>query len=81
MCNEERNGIRALLKGESGRAALEYAVVLALVVMGCLSVVELVGARLSSPFHRVSDVLGKPTAAIQRERTPEATRETGCCRP
>lgn len=43
--------IRDILVGEQGATAVEYAVMLALVLLGCIAAVTVFGAAISSSFQ------------------------------
>ena len=46
------------LKNEDGPTAVEYAVMLALIVIVCLTVIRSVGTRTSTTFNNVAKSLG-----------------------
>ncbi len=75
--DEERDEMWAFLKCESGRATVEYAVILSRVVVGCLSAIELVGFRVSSTFGQVSDSLGRTNPAQVSPRGTDAASGHG----
>jgi pilus assembly protein Flp/PilA len=50
--------IRVFLVSEEGPTAVEYAVMLALIVIVCLTAVSSVGARTSTTFRNMSKSLG-----------------------
>ena len=50
--------IQKFLKSEDGPTAVEYAVMLALIVVVCLAAVQQIGRRASSTFSSVGSQLG-----------------------
>jgi pilus assembly protein Flp/PilA len=46
--------LRRFLAAEDGPTAVEYAVMLTLIVMFCLSAISLIGANANSAFKRVA---------------------------
>ncbi len=50
--------VRGFLVSEEGPAAVEYAVMLALIVVVCLTAVSSVGARTSTTFQKLAKSLG-----------------------
>jgi pilus assembly protein Flp/PilA len=55
------NRARHLLVSEDGPTAVEYAVMLALIVVVCLSTITLIGTRANSTFNEIANAL--PTAS------------------
>jgi pilus assembly protein Flp/PilA len=47
-----------LLTGEEGPTAVEYAVMLALILVACINIVTTLGRSSSSTFSRVNSALG-----------------------
>jgi len=52
-----RNLFRKLRKSEDGPTAVEYAVMLALIVVVCVSTIKLVGANAAEKFQTIADML------------------------
>ena len=50
--------LRRLFRSEDGPTAVEYAVMLALIVIVCLSAIRLIGTNANTQFQRVSQSLG-----------------------
>jgi pilus assembly protein Flp/PilA len=46
------------LKAEDGPTAVEYAVMLSLIIVACLAAVSLIGSRASSTFAQVGNTIG-----------------------
>lgn len=62
-------------RDEDGTTAVEYAVLLALIVTACISVVGMLGSTVNSTFERTSASLAAPAAAVP---TPAgASRNSG----
>jgi pilus assembly protein Flp/PilA len=53
-----KNQLKRFLKSEDGPTAVEYAVMLALIVVVCLGAVTTIGTRASSTFTQVGNRLG-----------------------
>lgn len=53
------NKVDRFLKSEDGPTAVEYAVMLALIVVVCLTAVTAIGNNAKSTFEKVSTELGK----------------------
>jgi pilus assembly protein Flp/PilA len=53
--------IERFLKSEDGPTAVEYAVMLALIIVACLVIVGSLGQSVSSTFQQVNDQLGGTT--------------------
>jgi pilus assembly protein Flp/PilA len=51
------------LKSEDGPTAVEYAVMLALIVVVCLTAIQSIGTRANSTFNNVAQQLGGAAAA------------------
>jgi len=51
------NSVRRFLKSEDGPTAVEYAVMLALIVVVCLAAVRAVGSNANAKFESVKDSL------------------------
>jgi pilus assembly protein Flp/PilA len=49
--------VRKFLKSEDGPTAVEYAVMLALIVIVCLTAISAIGTRASATFQSVADTL------------------------
>lgn len=50
--------LRRFCRSEDGPTAVEYAVMLALIVIVCLGSIRLIGTNASTQFQRVSQSLG-----------------------
>ena len=50
--------VRQFLKSEDGPTAVEYAVMLALIVIVCLTAISAIGTRASATFQSVANTLG-----------------------
>jgi pilus assembly protein Flp/PilA len=46
------------LKSEDGPTAVEYAVMLALIIVVCISAISLLGSNTSATFNKVATVVG-----------------------
>jgi pilus assembly protein Flp/PilA len=51
------NSIKSFLKSEDGPTAVEYAVMLALIVVVCLTAVRAIGTNASAKFDTVKNAL------------------------
>jgi pilus assembly protein Flp/PilA len=51
------NQVKNFLKSEDGPTAVEYAVMLALIVVVCLSTITLIGTRANSTFNSIAGAL------------------------
>lgn len=51
------NVIKNFLKEEDGPTAVEYAVMLALIIVVCIAAVRVIGQRSSETFSNVGDAL------------------------
>ena len=56
-------GIKNFLESEDGPTAVEYAVMLALIVIVCLTAIRAVGTEASNRFTDVAAQLADPTVA------------------
>jgi len=56
--NKLITNLKRLWKSEDGPTAVEYAVMLALIVVVCLGAVTTIGTRASSTFNQVANQLG-----------------------
>lgn len=52
------NRVRTFLTSEDGPTAVEYAVMLALIIVACLTIIGNLGSAVSSNFSSVSSALG-----------------------
>jgi pilus assembly protein Flp/PilA len=52
------SSIRAFLKSEDGPTAVEYAVMLALIIVVCLVAITSVGTQASTTFSNVANSIG-----------------------
>ena len=50
--------VQRFLKSEDGPTAVEYAVMLALIVIVCLTAIRSIGDNANTTFERVADELG-----------------------
>ena len=50
--------VQQFLKSEDGPTAVEYAVMLALIIVVCLTAISAIGTNASSTFNKVSQSLG-----------------------
>ncbi len=55
--------VRHFLESEDGPTAVEYAVMLALIVIVCLTAITAIGTNASSTFNTVSQSLGTSTSS------------------
>jgi pilus assembly protein Flp/PilA len=51
------NSVKKFLKSEDGPTAVEYAVMLALIIVVCLAAVSAVGSNANARFNKVSSYL------------------------
>jgi pilus assembly protein Flp/PilA len=51
------NSVKKFLKSEDGPTAVEYAVMLALIVIVCLTAIKAVGTNAASKFNQISNQL------------------------
>lgn len=69
MCLESRRmknlalKVQKFLKSEDGPTAVEYAVMLALIVVVCLASIQAIGTRANQTFNSVANQLGSTTAS------------------
>ncbi|MBX6315832.1 MAG: Flp family type IVb pilin [Isosphaeraceae bacterium] len=54
--------IRRFLTSEDGPTAVEYAVMLALIIVVCIVIIQSLGRNISSTFGTVSSALGGTTS-------------------
>jgi pilus assembly protein Flp/PilA len=52
------NSVKRFLGSEDGPTAVEYAVMLALIVVVCLTAIQAVGTNANTKFNAVSTALG-----------------------
>lgn len=52
------NSVRRFLVSEDGPTAVEYAVMLALIVIVCLTAIGSIGTKAEATFNKVADQLG-----------------------
>lgn len=75
------HGIKELLKSwfrdEDGPTAVEYAVLLSLIVSACLSAVSLLGANASNTFEKTAAGLSAPATAGAPASAPSGTSRPG----
>ena len=57
MNNKITSKVLRFLKSEDGPTAVEYAIMLALIVVVCLAAIQSVGTSSSSVFEDVADIL------------------------
>ena len=55
--------VKRFLKSEDGPTAVEYAVMLALIVVVCLTAISTIGTNASTTFKSVGDKIGSSTAS------------------
>jgi len=55
--------IRRFLKSEDGPTAVEYAVMLALILVACIAIVTTLGGSVSSTFGNVNTAVSKASPA------------------
>lgn len=53
-----KNALRRFLKSEDGPTAVEYAVMLSLIIVVCLTAVSSLGKRTSSTFTTIGNQIG-----------------------
>ncbi|MFO0012307.1 MAG: Flp family type IVb pilin [Planctomycetota bacterium] len=58
MRKNRTSKLKRFLKSEDGPTAVEYAVMLSLIIVVCLTAVRSIGTRASSTFTSVSNQLG-----------------------
>lgn len=52
------NRVSTFLRSEDGPTAVEYAVMLALIVIVCLTAIQQIGSNASTAFDQVADSIG-----------------------
>ena len=62
--NNFLQGAKNFLESEDGPTAVEYAVMLALIVIVCLTAIRAVGTEASARFTDIATQLNDPTAAV-----------------
>ena len=55
-----KNKVQRFLKSEDGPTAVEYAVMLALIVIVCLTAIRSIGTNANTTFESVANELGGP---------------------
>ena len=58
MLRQLCQGVRHFLQNEDGPTAVEYAVMLALIVVVCISAISLLGANANLTFTSVGNAIG-----------------------
>jgi len=53
--------VQRFLKSEDGPTAVEYAIMLALIVIVCLTAIQAIGTNASSAFQNIADELDSAT--------------------
>ncbi|MDG2185353.1 MAG: Flp family type IVb pilin [Mariniblastus sp.] len=53
--------VQRFLKSEDGPTAVEYAIMLALIVIVCLTAIQAIGTNASSAFQNIADELDTAT--------------------
>jgi pilus assembly protein Flp/PilA len=53
--------VQRFLKSEDGPTAVEYAIMLALIVIVCLTAIQAIGTNASSAFQNIADELDNAT--------------------
>jgi pilus assembly protein Flp/PilA len=61
MKNNLMNKVSRFLKSEDGPTAVEYAVMLALIVIVCLVSIQAIGTNANATFDSIADQLGSGT--------------------
>jgi pilus assembly protein Flp/PilA len=61
MKNNLMNKVSRFLKSEDGPTAVEYAVMLALIVIVCLVSIQEIGTNANATFDSIADQLGSGT--------------------
>jgi pilus assembly protein Flp/PilA len=56
--NSLKNSVLRFLKSEDGPTAVEYAVMLALIIVICLAAITAVGTQASATFNSIATSLG-----------------------
>ena len=57
-----RERVAEFLKSEDGQTAVEYAVMLALIIVVCLAAIQILGTNANSAFDTVGQSIGKTVA-------------------
>jgi pilus assembly protein Flp/PilA len=57
------NNVVNFLKREDGPTAVEYAVMLALIIVVCITAITTLGTKANVTFNNVSDELGKSSGS------------------
>ena len=63
MLSKIRQRLVNFLKSEDGPTAVEYAVMLALIIVVCLAAIQIIGQNANSAFGTVGDSIGKTVAS------------------
>jgi pilus assembly protein Flp/PilA len=63
MLSKIRNGLVEFLKKEDGPTAVEYAVMLALIIVVCLAAIQIIGQNANSAFGTVGSSIGATVTA------------------
>jgi pilus assembly protein Flp/PilA len=63
MWHKMRQGLVELLKNEDGPTAVEYAVMLALIIVVCLAAIQIIGQNANSAFGTVGSSIGATVSA------------------
>ena len=58
MCARIFHSIRRFLKSEDGPTAVEYAVMLALIIVVCISAIQVLGTNAAATFSTVGNAIG-----------------------
>ena len=58
MFKQFASSLRAFLENEDGPTAVEYAVMLALIIVVCITAITAVGNNASSQFNMIANTLG-----------------------
>jgi pilus assembly protein Flp/PilA len=56
-----KNALVNFLKAEDGPTAVEYAVMLALIIVVCIAAISALGSNASNTFNGVANVVGSTT--------------------
>ena len=52
------NGVKRFLRDEDGPTAVEYAVMLALIIVVCITAIQTLGSNANNTFSYVGNVIG-----------------------
>jgi pilus assembly protein Flp/PilA len=63
MLNKIREGLVNFVKSEDGPTAVEYAVMLALIIVVCLAAIQILGTNANSAFNTVGQSIGKTVSS------------------